>query len=596
MRLVWVDPDSGDYIPQQRRSYPCHLTWQGYPSWRLKEIAHLIETEEENSCPCRLHGGPNPFRVFHRHATETSPSADFTQSPAEDAATVSSPSLADESNSSEGPSSVYQASEFPTMFSPQPSILSMSPQPWTEDETVFSEVLSWDDQTSQNPHHEWGLSPGTDVTSLAWLDLFKKPPSPCLSLVSTRSSTETRLFHHFVNNIAMNMVPIDDICNPWRSIYPSIAIHDSNLGSVRSLYHATLAQSAYHLSNIKGAQDGLQEKANAMRHYGVALAQLRKSLVSPDENYSSVLGALLSVTLAEHVFEGQARGWQNHYSAAIEYVYQHSKTKPWRSSAEARAVTQNFALELLISQTVESCWGDSTISTNKLQHVLGDIMQEPDFGYSHGGTMQIFKALYQTRLLEERLTGQAGNHSSTAATDNESQLVQLYEIMQQLQTPVDTQVDAFMMHRQFRGVDAIESTRRMVRLHIQLFNDAVMVYLVGTVLHRPPRAVADHVRRVLEAASEFMDLPHSGRGPFSIWPVFIAAAAAYTPSTQAMATRCLLRAEKFGIANRKDAHRVVRQVWEDRDHLALLRNCDPADVFVNWRNVMKRLDTNILLL
>lgn len=54
-----------------------------------------------------------------------------------------------------------------------------------------------------------------------------------------------------------------------------------------------------------------------------------------------------------------------------------------------------------------------------------------------------------------------------------------------------------MMHRQFRGVDAIESTRRMVRLHMQLFNNAGMVYLVGTVLHRPPRAIGDHIGNIL---------------------------------------------------------------------------------------------------
>jgi len=42
--------------------------------------------------------------------------------------------------------------------------------------------------------------------------------------------------------------------------------------------------------------------------------------------------------------------------------------------------------------------------------------------------------------------------------------------------------------------------------------------------------------------------------------------------------------------------RVVRQVWADREESATIRQCDLGDVCVNWRDVMRRLDLDILLL
>ncbi len=41
---------------------------------------------------------------------------------------------------------------------------------------------------------------------------------------------------------------------------------------------------------------------------------------------------------------------------------------------------------------------------------------------------------------------------------------------------------------------------------------------------------------------------------------------------------------------------MVSQVGLDGEELAQERQCDPSEVFINWGDVMKRLDARILLM
>jgi hypothetical protein len=413
-------------------------------------------------------------------------------------------------------------------------------------------------------------------------------------LSESGNSEANRLFHHYFTFVSRGMVPVDDICNPWKSTYPSIAIEYMSYSSSRSLYHAMLAQSAYNLANLKGDVQGIGEKASAMHHYGAALRELRKSLATPAENYSGVLGALLTIVLAEYVFQGEVDGWQDHFQAAMAFVSQHRSRRPWKQSRRAWNITQSFALTIIVSRTVEGCSTSWIGSENQVNDFLCEMMAEPGFGYTMGGAAHIFKALHQARLLEEHLI--ATGFVPRIADMDEATLGQLEEITRQLHMPVEGQVDTYLQFRKNCGVDDWRPLRKLVSLHLHLFNQAVMIYLLATVLRYPPCAVVERVDDVLRAASDYIDLRADLPGSFSIWPIFIAAMAAYTPEAQALATYCLNVAETTGTRNRRELHRVVRQVWADREQLAREHLCDPGAVFVNWRDVMTRLDAHILLL
>lgn len=82
----------------------------------------------------------------------------------------------------------------------------------------------------------------------------------------------------------------------------------------------------------------------------------------------------------------------------------------------------------------------------------------------------------------------------------------------------------------------------------------------------------------------------------STWPVFVAAAEAYTPEAQALANRFHKFSDTLGVSNRTDMKRVVDQVWAEREGLAAAQRCSPGEVIVDWRDVMENLELDILLL
>lgn len=164
----------------------------------------------------------------------------------------------------------------------------------------------------------------------------------------------------------------------------------------------------------------------------------------------------------------------------------------------------------------------------------------------------------------------------------------------QLEMPIEDQVDIYVKHQETYGIEISRHMRTSIHLHIELFTVGVELYLRSTVLRCPPCSVHEKVGKVLTATAHYIHLQQ--RGSFSIWPVFMAATQAYTPEAQSLATYCLQNAEDTGAANRRDLHRVVRQIWFERQRLADTLRCDPEGLFMDWWQVMKGLDLNVLLL
>lgn len=81
-----------------------------------------------------------------------------------------------------------------------------------------------------------------------------------------------------------------------------------------------------------------------------------------------------------------------------------------------------------------------------------------------------------------------------------------------------------------------------------------------------------------------------------MWPVFIAAAEAYTPASKELTEVFFQFSEKLGAQNRVDVQSVIRRVWKDREEQAAARECDQGDVIIDWREVMEDMELDILLL
>ncbi|KIW24998.1 uncharacterized protein PV07_10674 [Cladophialophora immunda] len=592
--LVWVNSKTGSYAPQQRRTFPCHLTWRGYPTWTLEEVDHLIrdcEHSQYRQCRCRLHQGRNPFTVFPRVEDKAKPvNADDANMGEEFLPSPRAVHLndADFRFLTFGPLQGHKST--PSVQSTGTSTSQASnPEEWSLDTLVGAEsdtlVSEEQDLVQQEPR-----DPLRRSTKKTPISLISQPTQPWNV---DASYNENRLFHHFLSYLAKRMIPLDDDFNPWKTVYPSLAMQTTRSTGAQALYHALLAQSAYHLANLKGAERGLQERASAVRHCGIALYQLSKSLVAPSREYTTVLAALYTVILAEHVFQGAASGWQIHIRGAQAFVSQYLDKQPWRQSPEAYIVTQNFALSVLISSTVNNNYlGPATADgVSELDGLLRDLMTKHVFGYTMGGTSHILRAIHQTLLLEARINRRGGAHGRLEL--DADTIAQVSEILQLSHVPLADKVEAYICHHGLSGVTVQPRLRTLTRLHLRLFNTAVTIYLFCTVLRCTPSSVAHDVLQVLKDATAFIAMHH---GTVSVWPVFVAATEAYTLEAQALAMQCLETLRAHGAKNRRDMQRVVHQVWSDRERLACERQCDPGDVLVDWRQVMKGLNMNILLL
>ncbi|KIW64354.1 hypothetical protein PV04_09296 [Phialophora macrospora] len=543
IRLVWVDSETGAYEPQHRRAYPGELTWDGYPTWTLREVGHLITHAENRRCRCPLHRHPSPFVTFPSYEAIDAPSARFDE-------TATPP-----------------------------------------EEGIVTDGLEEPSEMATTPTTYTSLSPQT--ADLGSPPTISMPAALSTSLIPYGSREDNELFHHYLSNVSAMMTPINDDYNPWKSTYPCLAVHDVTATSARSLFHGILAQSAFHLSNLN-VPNPASYRRSATQHFGIALGHLRRSLASPTENFSSTLAAMLTVTLAEHVFHGQSKGLSHHLQGSIHYVAQYLGQKPWVISYEAWIITQSFVLHMLMSPIVGcgSATGTSSGTAATLHEVLEDVTADPRFAYTLGSTPRLMKALYQARLLEEQLATRGSFRGGGKPDLSEDELLQASKILVALDTPLDAEVELYMSRQQPIGTAAAQQ-RKFIVSNLNLFNSAVIIYLLRVVLRHPPSAVAEQVSQTLSAAGVLLEMD---RTAVSIWPIFIAAAEAYTAEAQALAESVLSLSTSFGAANRAVIHRVVKHIWSEREEAAARRRCDVGDVLVDWREELKNLDVEVLLL
>jgi hypothetical protein len=121
-----------------------------------------------------------------------------------------------------------------------------------------------------------------------------------LSPLSEASAEERILFHHYIDRVAFLMISVDGAENPWKSTYPFIALHKTSSAN-RSLYHALLAQSAFHLSNLQLPKSSIsrRNRQKGLEHYVKSLMQLQESLQSATTDFDASIAALMTLTMIE---------------------------------------------------------------------------------------------------------------------------------------------------------------------------------------------------------------------------------------------------------------------------------------------------------
>lgn len=137
--------------------------------------------------------------------------------------------------------------------------------------------------------------------------LWRLPRPRCpldSSFLSEVSTGDRMLFHHYIDRVAFLMISVDGTENPWKSTYPFIALHKRSAAN-RSLYHALLAQSAFHLSNLHlpKTTESRRHRQKGLEHFVESLMQLQESLQAPITDFDAPIATLMTLTMIEVSWE-----------------------------------------------------------------------------------------------------------------------------------------------------------------------------------------------------------------------------------------------------------------------------------------------------
>jgi hypothetical protein len=113
---------------------------------------------------------------------------------------------------------------------------------------------------------------------------------------STLTVEERMLFHHYVNHVAVIMMPFEHPRNPWKSSYPARAL-DYMLPTHRSLFNALLAHAAFNLAHLTSSTN--ENMVRASKYYGRSIKHLLESLSRNTQPDTDTLAVVMTLMIAE---------------------------------------------------------------------------------------------------------------------------------------------------------------------------------------------------------------------------------------------------------------------------------------------------------
>ena len=255
---------------------------------------------------------------------------------------------------------------------------------------------------------------------------------------------------------------------------------------------------------------------------------------------------------------------------------------PWATSIFAESSTQSLCLIKIISDTSsvdeEPLTFDCAVAFDQ-KRLLSSISSSSLFGFTIGATGMLMTCIADIRRLAYEL--KTGVSSQSIDNTAHSLLVRLEHCREIAANNAPSESDA-----------ENSKNRKMGLYHLHAFIAATYIYLYEILFDLPPSRVRQYVAEVFHNIQAFFGL---GNGNFSLWPAFIAATAAYLPADVEAAKSWLRSASQVGIGNRIKVQAVIEEVWRLRQITSAKSGLDPGSTIVDWRDVMYKLDLDILL-
>ncbi|KAK4938478.1 hypothetical protein LTR10_021107 [Elasticomyces elasticus] len=309
------------------------------------------------------------------------------------------------------------------------------------------------------------------------------------------------------------------------------------------------------------------------------MADLRACLRDGSTDYIGLLTTILTFLLIE-LSRGSTRSWRHHLQAAWKFLQHQQNCKTWICSSDAWYVTQSFHL----LKTGSESTGFLDDATNAAWNIAADdnsgvlaqeVMCNPGYGWTMGTSSSVIETIADINACAKQL-GTSDAECARATIP-----------LRLTRTLMRYQREVFGLST---GGDSPK--RDPQNLHLQAFQAAVVIYYHQVCDKTSPRQLSYLVAAVLDLLSTFFTICG---GSFTLWPVFVAASEAYKEDDQIKFAILLDNVARTGrdMANYKI---LLRHIWDVRRSRATVLGRAVADTRVDWREVMRELEMDLLLL
>ncbi|CAI6013961.1 unnamed protein product, partial [Clonostachys chloroleuca] len=350
---------------------------------------------------------------------------------------------------------------------------------------------------------------------------------PNVHHLAGRHTQEQVLFSHYVRHVAFLMTPIDNGRNPWKSVYPEMALGSQSAAS-------------FNLANLRrGDYDSFaRHRHEGLKHYGISLNMLRESLDTPDSEFVCQVATLLTILMIEGVYSTEVYSWRSHFKGAAALVSKMLHGRDWTQSSDAWVISQSLALSLAIAQTGHI---DSARDAGPTGMLLDALSMRSDFAYTIGSPRAALKALSQLQRVDKEPNSQ---------TNLEAEICDELRSLNSVQGE-DTGHGSRLHKERSQTNGRLD---HLAQLHSRMFLNAAIISLKRLGPGVTPSQVSTHTSSVLNDMSTFLDMDG---GSISLWPVFVAAVEACVPSERDMVRRWFEFSSRLGIENRTQARQII---------------------------------------
>ncbi|KAJ9610828.1 hypothetical protein H2200_005605 [Cladophialophora chaetospira] len=298
----------------------------------------------------------------------------------------------------------------------------------------------------------------------------------------------------------------------------------------------------------------------------------------------------MTLMMAE-LYSGQSKSWRYHFQGAWDVFKRYEDQSPWEDSDFACASLQSLHIIGIVSDTCQltnevNDEGDhwptqartNTVPSTKAfrtpnQQSWSAIKSTHDFGFTIGATQEVLECI---RNISEM------NHTSETDDASDEWCKDILAWLNMCRSDLATQAS--------RGF----SVSNPAGYHqLAAFISATFIYFYRTIFDLSPGRLESYTIETLESVNVFLS---QGYGNMSLWPAFIASVEACSDKTISMAQTWLDTAVTFGMGSRLMVRKVVEEVWRRRETASHDLGLDKRLIAVDWREVMKELDVDVLLI